>query len=98
MVTRAPVRRYSLPDTLQTISGVCLLFCAISTQNIPQPSRETLEISEFFRSLLRSDTQAGPTRQCPPDGYDVSWMRISQCNERWRTWEGSTARSAVTGG
>jgi hypothetical protein len=57
-----------------------------------QPSRETLEISEFFRSLLRSDTQAGPTRRCPPDGYDVSWMRVSQCNERWRTWEGSTAR------
>jgi alanyl-tRNA synthetase len=27
-----------------------------------------------------------------PDG-DVSWMRVSQCNERWRTWEGSTARS-----
>jgi hypothetical protein len=58
-----------------------------------QPSRETLEISKFFRSLLRSDTQAGPTRRCPPDGYDVSWMRVSQCNERWRTWEGSTARS-----
>ncbi|MEA2959518.1 MAG: hypothetical protein QOJ58_5458 [Alphaproteobacteria bacterium] len=50
-------------------------------------------ISEFFRSLLRSDTQAGPTRLCPPDRYDVSWMRVSQCNERWRTWEGSTARS-----
>jgi hypothetical protein len=41
---------------------------------------------------LRSDTQAGPTRRCPPDGYDVSWMRVSQRNERWRTWEGSTAR------
>jgi hypothetical protein len=58
-----------------------------------QPGRETLEVSEFFRSLLRSDTQAGPTRRCPPDGYGVSSMRVSQCNERWRTWEGSTARS-----
>jgi hypothetical protein len=26
------------------------------------------------------------------DGYGVSWMRISQCSERWRTWVGSTAR------
>ena len=34
----------------------------------------------------------GPTRRCPPDGYDVSWMRVSQCSERWRIWEGSTAR------
>ena len=59
MVTRAPVRRYSLPDTLQTINPVCLLFCAISTQNIPQPSQETREISEFFRSLLRSDPRQG---------------------------------------
>ena len=35
------------------------------------PSRETLEISEFLRSLLRSDAQTGPTRRCPPDGYDI---------------------------
>jgi hypothetical protein len=26
-----------------------------------------------FRSLLRSDTQAGQTMRCPPDGYGVSW-------------------------
>ena len=66
------------------------------SKNIPLQvslARETLEISEFFRSLLRSDIQAGPRRRCPPDGYDVSWMRVSQCNERWQTWEGSTARS-----
>jgi hypothetical protein len=25
-----------------------------------------------LRCLLRSDTQAGPIRRCPPDGYDVS--------------------------
>jgi hypothetical protein len=46
---------------------------SISTQKhtaTAQPGRETLEISEFFRGLLRSDTQAGPTRRCPPDGYD----------------------------
>src|SRR6516164_8062318 len=30
-----------------------------------------------FRSRLGSDTQARPTRQCPPDGYDVSWVRVS---------------------
>jgi hypothetical protein len=35
-----------------------------------QRGQETLEISEFLRSLLRSDAQAGPTGRCPPDGYD----------------------------
>jgi hypothetical protein len=41
------------------------------------PSRETLEISEFFRSLLRSDTQAGPTGRCPPDGYEIADPRFA---------------------
>src|SRR5215467_3974801 len=35
------------------------------------PSREILEISEFFRSLLTSNALAGRTRRCPADGYDI---------------------------
>ena len=61
----------NLPDTLQTTNRLCLLDCAISTQKHPatgQPSRETREILEVFRHLLRSDARAGPTKQCPPDG------------------------------
>ena len=35
---------------------------------------------------------AGCMRWCAgANGYD-RWMRVSQCNERWRTWEGSRAR------
>ncbi len=77
------LRRTRLADRRQTLDKIAL----------DEPARELLEISEFFRNLLRSDIQAGPTRQCPLDGYDVSWMRISLCNERWRVWEAWTARS-----
>lgn len=35
-----------------------------------QPTRQTLEISEFSRGLLRSDTQGAPAKRCPPDEYD----------------------------
>jgi hypothetical protein len=49
-------------------------------------------VARSFRGLLRSDTQAGPTRRCPPRGNGVSWMRVSQCSKRWQTWVGSTAR------
>lgn len=99
LMTRPPASETltdtSPPDTLQTTNRLRLLDSSISTQRHPatgQPCREALEISEFFGSLLSSDTQAGPTRRCPPDGYDVSCIRVSQM-QRWRRWEGSTARS-----
>src|SRR3954447_10201042 len=46
----------SLPDTLRTTDRLCLLDCAISTQNSPlQVSLPgTLGISELFCGLLRS--------------------------------------------
>jgi glycosyltransferase involved in cell wall biosynthesis len=50
-------------------------------------------LASWMSALLYwSDTQAEPTRRCPPDGYGISWMRVSQFSERWRRWVGSTAR------
>jgi len=41
---------------------------------------------------VKAGYPARANKAVPPDGYDVSWMRVSQCYERWPTWEGSTAR------
>jgi hypothetical protein len=83
-------RSRPIPDLPALVPGTgsfALSRSAAADRKVPKADARS------FRSLLRSDTQAGPTRRCPPDGYVVSWMRVSQCNERWRTWEGSTARS-----
>ncbi len=45
-----------------------------------------------FRSLSRSDTQAGPTRPCPPDGYDVSWTGAFRNAMEWRERSGQGRR------
>src|SRR3954452_15364018 len=59
----------SLPDNVAADQSALTPDRAISTPKpgTGQPGRETLEISEFFRSLLRSNALAGPTSRCPPD-------------------------------
>ena len=47
---------------------------------------------------VRADTQAGPTRLCPLDGYDVSWMRVSQRMKGGEHGRLDGKIAAVTGG
>ena len=58
------------------------------SQPIERSRKRTPEASQ----PVKVEHPGRANRRCPPDGYDVSWMRVSQSNERWRTWEGSTAR------
>src|SRR6266481_3436681 len=69
------LRRKQSPDHASGSGSIRPKSDRVSPSKGPESGRPKL------RSLLRSDTQAGPTRRCPPDGYDVSWMRVSQSNE-----------------